>query len=602
MAKKPKDSTNLELESKALQLVITEKTRYETATAFITRRVAFQMRNLIELLRKNYWGVFDEQNDPVSGQKKIWIPLTEYLVEGAIKSIDLDTKDINFRSKNASKVGLVSLVRNIVRAKLDDMNFGEKLDLFERYLAIDGTAVWSTEEKKEKDGVCAEVRNVDILNVYIDPTAPSIAEASSFIERIILPISEARDIGVADKWVNMDKLTGSTRVDRNNTYGVSTDTGETPMVELFKRRGWASKDIITGKKEDAETYIPTEIICSGTNGKWVFHAASVRDDNKNKGYEEAWYSRVPGRWYGRGVAEKVMGLQLYANMTANLRLNRARIAQLGIFKLRAGSGLTSQAVNKLGSNGIVTLKNMDDLQQFVVQDVPQSSYNDEQVINTWAQRVTSVFETTTGERMPSSMPATNAAISNSSQQSSFGFIREGIGMFLQRWLRNQSMPIFFKDIKPGDIIRITGDVDQLRVWDESMVNQMVYEQLEAINKMGWSVDPVQVEMERQNAIAKLSKMGSDRFVAMDESIDFLEYDAYIDVTNESYDKSVLANNLVTALQAAPEYRESILKNLFDIMGLNSSDLKASQPAMQGSAPQQVTSGQAAQTAAMTLTR
>lgn len=69
-----------QLENQAIGLIRKEKTQWETATAYVTDKVAFQMRNLIRQLRKNYWGIFDNPIDPQSGREKIWMPLTESLV------------------------------------------------------------------------------------------------------------------------------------------------------------------------------------------------------------------------------------------------------------------------------------------------------------------------------------------------------------------------------------------------------------------------------------------------------------------------------------------------------------------------------------------
>ena len=63
---------------------------------------------------------------------------------------------------------------------------------------------------------------------------------------------------------------------------------------------------------------------------------------RQKPYEESWYTKVHGRWYGKGVAEKVMNLQLYLNTILNTRVSRAIVQQLGLFKIKRGSNITPQ--------------------------------------------------------------------------------------------------------------------------------------------------------------------------------------------------------------------------------------------------------------------
>lgn len=519
------------------------------------------MRNVIRQCRKNYWGVFDETVDPTTGRKKIWVPLTESLVEAVVKNIDLDTKDVNFRAKKQESIGLTAVIRAAVKNELEKINFGEELDKAERQLAIDGTIVWYTSDENDK----AKVRQVDLLNFYIDPTANSIQEAESVIERIIVPLSEFKKLAKANKWVNQDieGMKGLSRVDGEMT--VDQSSGETKMVEMFKRQGLMPKSIITGVKKDENTLINGEIICSATNGTWVFHAAENRGD-KLKQYEEAWYTRVPGRWYGKGIAEKVMMLQLWMNTIVNIRINRSYVSQLGIFKIRRGSGITPQMIGRLASNGAILVGDQADIEQMVMQEASLSSYKDEDVIQNWSERVTSAFEVVTGEGMPASTTATAIAQQSKTSQSQFVLIKEGLGMFLERWLRNHFMKIVANELKTDKIILLVGEGEELRSLDERVVNQMLSLQLSAINQMGGMVDPMQVEMERQNAIEKLSQ-SKERFVQLLEDIDFLEYDVRVDITNEKIDSGVLATNLVSVLQAAPEYKDQILQQLADVVGL-----------------------------------
>lgn len=564
-----------DLQAEAVKLVTREKQAWEVAAAFVTEKVYFQMRNLIRTLRKNYWGVFDEPLDPITGRKKIWIPLTEWIVETVVKNIDLDTKDINFRAKNKKAIPFTSLVRSVVRNCLEYMNFGEKLDEGERQLAIDGTMVWSTEEVEKKPYTC----NVDLLNFYIDPTAHSIAETGSVIERIVLSKPDFDKLARDNKWINREEAIGSKNINHTDgefQFNNIDNTGNTPYVEIFRRRGWMPEYLMTGKEEDTDM-IPGEIVVSRNGGAWLLHNIVKRKDNKNKGYEEAWYTRVPGRWYGRGAAEKVMMLQLWINIINNVRINKGLVAQLHLWKIRQGSGITPQMISRLGANGAILVQNMADIEQLVQQDVSNGAAQDEQTILQWARMVTSAWESVTGEGMPSTT-ATTSALSSRAANSSFELIKEGMGMFLARWLRNQSMPIIFDNLTLGEVIRYYPD--DVQAYDEYTVNKILAEQLNMINQAQLPVDPMQVIMEQQRAIASLSAQGETRTMTYDEAVDITEYDVEILVTNETVDTGVLQQNLLTALQAAPEYRQVILGELFDRMGLKVPPLPQMQPQMQ----------------------
>ncbi len=552
------------LEQEAIRIVKEEVSNWGIASAFVTERISFNMRNLIRQLRKNYWGVFDTPDDPTTGREKIWIPLTESTVEAVVKNIDLDQKDINFRAKKKESIGLTQIIRAIVKNKLDQIFFGEYLDQLERQLAIDGTVVWKTYSYKDEKGkTCTEIRNVDLLNFYIDPTAECIAK-SDIVERAVLTVDEFKSMpGLINKELivgeaNLNPLDG----DQRATFA----TDKMPkFVEVFERWGKMPLYLITGKEDDRKEFINGKMLFSRTGNSWAVHQIEKTDENKP--YQEAWYTRVAGRWYGKGIAEKVMWLQLWINTVVNIRINRSYVAQLGIFKIKKNAGISAPMVSKLASNGAIMVQNMDDVQQFVMQEASQSSYKDEDVIQTWTQRVTSTFEAVTGEKLPGSTTATATAISNQSSASQFVLIKEGIGMFMQRWMKKDYLPLTMKEISLNEIVMITGDLEDLKVLDERIVNEKIYAKIEEIRSAGGLVDPNEVELERQRLLAQLRADGSQRFVKLLHEIDYTDYDVEVYITNEEFDKAVMSNDLVQALNIAPEYRDQIMEALFDLMGL-----------------------------------
>lgn len=567
-----------QVQQQAITLLKTEKEAWETATCFVTDRVAFNMRELIKVLRKNYWGIFDEPTDPNTGRKKIWVPLTESTVDATLKNIDLDTKDINFRAKNPKSIGLTSVVRNVVRSYLDGIGFGELLDEFERALCIDGTAVWKTYEDFTKDGKKRlKVRLVDLLNFYIDPNARSIEE-SAVIERALLTPEEVKSM---KGWLNTDDVEGNFDVPRTGDRSVGTIKTGNKYVEVFERWGMVPKSFFTLDKDDEGELVEAQIVVSNLTKSAKVHL--IKENKKGvKPYEEAWYSRVPGRWYGRGPAEKVMMLQIWLNTIVNIRINRSFVSQLGIFKIRQGSGITPQMISRLPANGAITVTDPKDIEQFVMQEASQASYTDENVIQGWAERTTSTFESVTGESMPSSTPATNAAIASRAGQTQFVFVKKGIGMFLQRWVKNQVLPTIAKHISRDEIIRITGDIEELREIDERIANHLLHGRLSEFTKKGKFFKPEDVEREKRRVIEKLGKMGANRYIKLLQDIDLTDYDVQVYVTNEEIDKAVLLQDLIQMLQTVSGIPNTgidpvmIARQIFDVMGIDSASLKLKQ--------------------------
>jgi hypothetical protein len=593
----------------AVKYVNERKQAWELATVFVTDKIAFRMRDLIKQLRKNYFGLFDSPTDSVTGRKKIWIPLTEYVCDNVVKNIDLDTKDINFRSKNGKARGITSLIRNLVKDYLDNTFFGEYLDDLERTLAIDGTGVWKTYEEMddEYEGKTMCVQDVDLLNFYIDPTAKSIhdhCKKDIVIERGLMTPTAIRAM---KGWFNTKDVVGFTGLNINDRgFGVSMNAAvvDTKQAEIYEAWGQIPKFLITGVEADREEFVYGHIVISNIGRSPIVHLIEQIIQKKGKKakscvpYEESWYARVRGRWYGRGPAEKVMMLQLWLNIIVNIRINRSYVTQLGIFKIKKGSGVTAQMLSKLTVNGGIVVKDMEDIEQMVVQEASPASYNDENVIQQWSQRITSLFESVTGEAMPSQTTATNGVISNRSASSQFVFVKKGIGMFLQRWLKRHVFPFLSEHMKADDIIRVTGEVEELRELDERLANQLVYEKVEELTAAGHFVDAAQVEKERQRIMDKLAAQGKDRFVSLLEEINFADHDVQVFITNEEADKGVLIQNLVQVLQTLPNLQDSgidpvaVANAVFDLMGIDTSQLRSKRTGAPQGLPQPQPGGQA----------
>lgn len=561
--------TPSDIERLAISLVDAERVAWETTVSFVTDRVAFNMKNLIRQLRKNWWGVFDEPIDPQTGRKKIWVPLSESVGETVVKNIDLDTKDVNFRAKKPSAVKLTALVRSIVRNYLDAMRFGEKLDELETILARDGTCVWKTIETKETEDnkvkYCTDIRIVDLLNVYIDPTSPTIQEAYRFTERALYYPDELKQ---QKGWIHTDGITGSIGIPRNDGFfkNQANTLGTVKGIDVWESWGKFPKFLRTGVKADMAIDEDLHIVISGLEGGTV-RVHLIEKYTGKKPYEEAWYAKVPGRWYGKGITEKLMMLQLWINTIVNIRITRSIVNQLGLFTIRRGSGITPQMISRLSANGAVVVNSQDDIKQLVMQEVGPTSYKDEDSIYGWAQKVTSAFEAVTGEQLPSETSATESALQSHSAQSQFVLVKEQIGMFLQRWLIRHAMPTIFKNLTKGDLIGMALEDDELLAWDEMLVHQALYEELSRVISSGALINPDEVEQEKQRLMQRLKGAGKERFVTLLHDLDVTEYDVAIDITNESVDKGVITQNLIQALTAAPEYRDAILPQLFDMMGL-----------------------------------
>jgi hypothetical protein len=166
--------------------------------------------------------------------------------------------------------------------------------------------------------------------------------------------------------------------------------------------------------------------------------------------------------------------------------------------------------------------------------------------------VTAAFESVTGESLPASTTATIGAIQNKSAMSQFILIREGIGNFLERWVKNQLLPIVARHCTAGEVVRITGNPEDVMAYKQAVAKR------QALGMDGEYSDNVAMLTEQ---VPEYVEIGSTSDIAWDD------YDVGVNVTNNKIDEAVLMQNIIQAMQVAPEQREPLTRSLFDLMGI-----------------------------------
>lgn len=564
------------IQEEAIRFVEEKRVAWESAIVQITPKASMHMRDAIQVFRKNYQGMFDSTD---KNKTHIWVPITETAVEDAVKTFDLDQKDINFRATNREGRATTAVVRSVVKNRLDHKFFGQDLDQAERSLAIDGTVVWKVWKGKNEFGkMDVMYKQIDLLNFYIDPHADSIQAAGSVIERVILPID---DVLNDPELENTKDLKPRDTLARDGITGVQTSS-KTDEVELFELHGLIPKRFLTGNKDDKGS-VEGRIVISGRGDNQRLHLVA-KNTKGYKPYEEAWYTRVPGQWYGRGIAQKVLGLQTWANMVKNMHITRQRVSQLGLFKIKKNSGITPQMLKSLTVNGAIQVQNMDDIEQMAVQEASMSHYKDMDDITRFTQAVTSTVSAVSAENLPSSAPATTTVINDRNNKSAHTLIREGIGFWLQRLMDRHMTPIILQTTSVGDIISIMGDDEAIvDIIDRAVAGK-------AMKKMKERYPFVPTEQELVMAMekAKNTMKKSEILLELRQSFDPKNYEMRPTksfVTNEEMDPTVMVQNLLSILQIAPEAKNEIVKDMYDLMGMEAPKMLATQP-QQGGQPKE----------------
>jgi hypothetical protein len=466
------------------------------------------------------------------------------------------------------------------------------LDETERQIGIDGSGIkkiYKGYDEKGKPKVI--MADVDILNAYFDFTVKSIHEAPRFTERALMFPGSMQDM---DGWKNTKDIVGSTSLHPTDTNLSASTTPSVPkgakMVDVWESWGKYPKYFITGKKEDTQQ-IDMHLVVSGLQGRAENARWHLIETNPSgiKPYEECHTKRIKGRWLGRGPAESVMMIQGWLNMIVNIRKIRAQFSQLGVFKLKKNAGVSPQNVSRMAANGFIQVNSMDDLEQLVINEASMSSYKDEEVGVDWAQKVTSSYEAVTGESTPASKSATSLVIESKASGSTFLMYKKAIGFFLTRLMNRHILPIMQEMLTIGEVVRISGSPEEFAQYDEAVVNclakNQIADELDKAKKEGRQAyfDPAQVFAEIERAKQDMKRQGKDRFSELGK-IDLSKYDTRIYIGDESFDAEIMANNLTKILGLVPQYQDVVVKEVFDIMGLDSSKIPDRPPVAAPAAP------------------
>lgn len=554
-----------EAELEMLRIMKAEKTAWEDGEVFVTDRVAFVMRNVLKQARKNYFGIFDEPNDPVTGRKKIWVPLTEWVVENVLKNIDIDTKDIHVEPMKPEASVSSEMLNFILRNKLEKAGFGKTLNANNQNIVIDG----SGNLKAWKEDGQLKITYQDSLHIIADPSVQWLDESPAIIEENVLSLPEFREY---KDWKNKEYVTGSKTVSR---YGIaepsvtkSANSSEIPYVRVYERYGWSPKFVLTGNDEDRDEYIYTLSVASELDGKPVIH---VIKEVKKHPYQDFKFKDVLNRLCGRGIPEKLFEIQKYVNETVNTRLNTARVVQLGMWRI--GSGVTSQQLKELFSTSGIRA-NKGDIERLNTGTIDASSYKDEEVAYEWAKRVT---QTTNEDEVAASKPATTSLIEERGANKGYDLIVENIYLNLAKFIKEKVVPIIIETLKEGEIEKITGDPQAIAKLEEPFVRNLVRtKNTQSFMETGQYL--YQSAEQEQMAIAQLmqemnKQYGNKRFIPILKQAFDTEYEIRIDPAGDVINKGVLAQqltnvmNMLTGAGVPITELKDVAQELFDVMGL-----------------------------------
>ncbi len=570
-------------EKEAIRILLDEKANWQEGTVWITPKVTFDTKRMVEKCRKNYFSIFNDPKDPMTGREKIFIPFTEWVIESILKNVDIDTKDIAVKAKNPSAYAVADIYRYVIRKKLDDIHFGTTINKLLKRVCIDGTGFLKIYRAEGK----LQVAIVDRLNMMYDPSAETLDLSSGIIERNVLTLPEVQEY---KDWKNIEFVKGSTTIDRTGFDLASKSNVRTtvPYVEVYERYGYVPKSVLTDNDEDSNEYVYALIIASGLNSSSSTIIHKVKEVSGHP-YQEFKFKEVPNRLDGRGPAEMLMNIQAYINEVVNVRLNAARMVHQKLWKIRGN--ITPQQLSNFFATAAIKLDQQSDVEMVNTGSIDPSSYRDEEQAYFWGNKVTQSID----EIAPQgSNTATEALIGQQAASKGYNLRIEDIFLSLEKAFNEKIIPIINKELTKEKIIRITGNPSDVKRMDEKMAKNYVYDNLnKELKKNG--IMSLQTEEEVQMAIEKIIKemeaMGEDRPIPTFDELFNTEYDIKIVITDETINKATMAQtlqNIMGVLAQAGKPIEPIMNELFDVLGFSGERIISEMNKLQ---PKQIEQGQ-----------
>lgn len=357
------------------------------------------------------------------------------------KLLELDTKDLQ-----PYGVGEVNFYQAwILRMKfyrwLQDNRFALKLNYLAEGIADQGSMVWKKRIVKGK----TEVEEVNLAKLFFDPTVEDIND-SDIIEMHELSLNDLR--AKADVWDNVEQVIE--KIIKDNGSGI-------PKAEVWE---------ITGHIPLSETSTDTEyrhVIGYGQGEDTVelFNDEDVSEDDKK--YCDFHLGRYMGRWMRVGVYERLFKLQERANQLVNQNAQVSEIASLLLLR-SADPNMSGNVLTQVENGQVIPSA---DLQQIAIQNPGIGNFIQElQLIERQADKLCMTPEVITGEQLPSGTPFRSLAVMTNAAKSAFKPYRENIGEKIGYLLKEDIFPAIVKEWNKGELFDITGDEQDVRVFDE----------------------------------------------------------------------------------------------------------------------------------------
>jgi hypothetical protein len=454
-------------------------------------------------------------------------------VDVAVVATDIDTKDISIQSPSRQGYGKSFVLRKEVGKWMRSrkVNFAETLnDMGETRARYGGVLV----KKCEEDG---ELR-IDVIVWKNSVTNPENISKGTKVERhwmTALDLMKKRGVWEDDA---IDEALEMCRKAKKNGY----------KVEVLEIEGEFAKSCYTEDESDDDDYsLQCYYLIADAKHEIVLYSEELKESR----YKYLPWKKRPSNPEGLGIGVVEEGMQ------AQIWTNDSVLMERNIMDL-AGKAVPWTDDPKLeGRNTITEIDNgtMISVQQGrkvgLLNLTPQSLPQFQTLIERWQKqydRAVAITDSLRGETPPSGQAYRTNALITQQSGSQFDYRRESMGTFIKEVFTDWVIPHLKKKLKKAHQFPAELSKEEMDEVDDAYINFKIFEQLEPLVKAKKLVNPLEIEMAKQQLKQKLMQTKSHRYLDVpDGYYDDLEVEVDIITTGEQKNKMATLDSLSSIL-------------------------------------------------------
>jgi hypothetical protein len=442
-----------------------------------------------------YHGILPEKNTPWVGASNLHIPITQIVVDTITSiianSILGNSPIVTVRPYPELGVDVEEAARKLefflnYATREEIRGFRQVFTQWVRQAVLYGTAilkvVWSAETRniKVRDFLeggkklitvktydAPRLCVVDLENFIIPSFARDIQDAPFVAERIFVPLQVLKQREKEGFYSGIDELVTMmyqpSEVERQGADELGVRYPQLiEGVDIYDY--WGGYDL------DGDGYEEEYHIVMAADQPKILRIEEPPYYHGKRPYVRYNFLREPNQFYGIGVGQMIQHLQEEINAIHNQRMDNVNLIINKVFKYRPNEYFEDPDDIIFAPGSKIPVNEMDDIMPLVTGDVPVSSYNEEQIVRDYIERLTGVTDfslgriPSTARRTPATLGVAVIAEGNKKLQERLILLQESLEEVLDmvQWLYYQFIPQEKVFKAPGASVLMTITPEDLR--------------------------------------------------------------------------------------------------------------------------------------------